>query len=269
MKEKNAGIPINQDEIQVYLKDIRKIKVMTPEREKELAELMKSGTLSQREIDKVHKEILEGNLRFVITVAKQYQNQGLDFPDLIAEGNLGLMKAIKNFDWSKDLRFISYAVWWVKQSILQSLNDNARTIRLPVNVVQDLHRAKKEIENTGGVLEDRFQNLPSMIDLDMHINEEGDTLIDIIKNPDAEMPDEIFNSKDMLKTKLMGLLDSLDERERVIVEDYFGLSGTPRTLEDIGGDFNLTKERVRQIKEKAINRLRSYSNKTNLVKYMG
>ena len=259
MKEKNAGIPINQDEIQVYLKDIRKIKVMTPERERELAELMKSGTLTQREIDKVHKEILEGNLRFVITVAKQYQNQGLDFPDLIAEGNLGLMKAIKNFDWSKDLRFISYAVWWVKQSILQSLNDNARTIRLPVNVVQDLHRAKREIENTGGVLEDRFQNLPSMIDLDMHINEEGDTLIDIIKNPDAEMPDEIFNSKDMLKTKLMGLLDSLDERERVIVEDYFGLSGTPRTLEDIGGDFNLTKERVRQIKEKALRKLRNDS----------
>ena len=98
-----------------------------------------------------------------------------------------------------------------------------------------------------------------MIDLDMHINEEGDTLIDIIKNPDAEMPDEIFNSKDMLKNKLMGLLDSLDERERVIVEDYFGLSGTPRTLEDIGGDFNLTKERVRQIKEKALRKLRNDS----------
>jgi RNA polymerase primary sigma factor len=259
MKEKNAGIPINQDEIQVYLKDIRKIKVMTPERERELAERMKSDTLTQREKESIQKEILEGNLRFVITVAKQYQNQGLDFPDLIAEGNLGLMKAIQNFDWTKNLRFISYAVWWVKQSILQSLNDNARTIRLPVNVVQDLHRAKKEIENTGGVLEDRFQNLPSMIDLDMHINEDGDTLIDIIKNPDAEMPDEIFNTKDMLKQKLMGLLDSLDDRERVIVEDYFGLSGTPRTLEDIGGDFNLTKERVRQIKEKALRKLRNDS----------
>lgn len=259
MKEKNAGIPINQDEIQVYLKDIRKIKVMTPERERELAERMKSDTLTQREKESIQKEILEGNLRFVITVAKQYQNQGLDFPDLIAEGNLGLMKAIQNFDWTKNLRFISYAVWWVKQSILQSLNDNARTIRLPVNVVQDLHRAKKEIENTGGVLEDRFQNLPSMIDLDMHINEDGDTLIDIIKNPDAEMPDEIFNTKDMLKQKLMGILDTLDERERVIVEDYFGLSGTPRTLEDIGGDFNLTKERVRQIKEKALRKLRNDS----------
>lgn len=111
MKEKNSVIPINQDEISHYLKDIRKIKVMTPQREKELAELMKSGKLSDREKEKIHTEILEGNLRFVITVAKQYQNQGLDFPDLVAEGNYGLLKAIKNFDWTKDLRFISYAVW--------------------------------------------------------------------------------------------------------------------------------------------------------------
>jgi RNA polymerase primary sigma factor len=203
--------------------------------------------------------LLEGNLRFVITVAKQYQNQGLDFPDLIAEGNFGLMKAIKNFDWYKDLRFISYAVWWVKQSILQSLNDNARTIRLPVNVVQDLHRAKKAIESNGGSLEPKFQGLPSMIDLDMNINEEGDTLFDIIKNEDADMPDEVFNSKDLLKSKLMGLLNSLDDREKVIIEDYFGISGTPRTLEDIGGDFSLTKERVRQIKEKALRKLRNDS----------
>ena len=167
------------------------------------------------------------------------------------------MKAIKNFDWGKDLRFISYAVWWVKQSILQSLNDNARTIRLPVNVIQDLHRAKKEVENGGGTLDDKFLNLPSTIDLDMSINDEFDTLLDIIKNDDADMPDEVFNSKDMLKTQLMGLLSSLDERERVIIEDYFGFTGTPRTLEEIGGDFKLTKERVRQIKEKALRKLRN------------
>ena len=135
MKEKNSSISINQEEIQIYLKDIRKIKVMTPERERELAKMIATEGITQREKDAIHKELLEGNLRFVITVAKQYQNQGLDFPDLIAEGNLGLMKAINNFDWSKNLRFISYAVWWVKQSILQSLNDNSRTIRLPVNVV--------------------------------------------------------------------------------------------------------------------------------------
>jgi RNA polymerase primary sigma factor len=259
MKDKNSGIPINQEEIQHYLKDIRKIKVMTPEREKELAEMMKSGTLTSRQVEQVHKELLEGNLRFVITVAKQYQNQGLDFPDLIAEGNLGLMKAIKNFDWNKDLRFISYAVWWVKQSILQSLNDNSRTIRLPVNVVQDLHKAKKEVEANGGTLDDKFQNLPSMTDLDMYINEDGDTLFDIIKNEDADMPDEAFNTKDMLKLQLMKLINDLDDREKLIIDSYFGFSGTPRTLEDIGSDFNLTKERVRQIKEKALRKLRNDS----------
>jgi RNA polymerase primary sigma factor len=259
MKDKNTGAHINQEEIQFYLKDIRKIKVMTPDRERELAKLMKSDSTSTRERQKIEEELLTGNLRFVITVAKQYQNQGLDFSDLVAEGNLGLMKAIKNFDWNKDLRFISYAVWWVKQSILQSLNDNARTIRLPVNVVQDLHRAKKAVESTGAQLDAKFQSLPSMIDLDMNINEEGDTLIDIIKNDQADMPDEVFNSKDMLKSKLLHLLTSLDEREKVIIEDYFGLTGTPRTLEDIGGDFNLTKERVRQIKEKALRKLRNDS----------
>jgi RNA polymerase primary sigma factor len=259
MKEKNTGIPINQDEIQYYLKDIRKIKVMSPEREKELAFLMQSGTLTDKEKDEIHKELLVGNLRFVITVAKQYQNQGLDFPDLIAEGNLGLMKAIHNFDWSKNLRFISYAVWWVKQSILQSLNDNARTIRLPVNVVQDLHRAKKEIEKTGGTLDEKYDTLPSIIDLDMTINEEGDTLVDIIKNDEADMPDAVFSNKDVLKNQLLSLLNVLDERESVIIQDYFGLSGTPRTLEDIGNDFGLTKERVRQIKEKALRKLRNES----------
>jgi RNA polymerase primary sigma factor len=232
---------------------------MTPEREKELSKLMKTGELSDSQQARVYEELVKGNLRFVITVAKQYQNQGLALPDLINEGNLGLMKAIKNFDWGKDLRFISYAVWWVKQSILQSLNDNARTIRLPVNVVQDLHKAKKEIENTGGKLADKFQNLPSMIDLDMNINDEGDTLVDIIKNDEADMPDEVFNSKDMLKQKLFEIINILDEREKVIIADYFGLTGTPRTLEDIGSDFDLTKERVRQIKEKALRKLRNES----------
>jgi RNA polymerase primary sigma factor len=259
MKDKNLGIPINQEEIQHYLKDIRRIKVMTPDREKELAVKMKNEDTSKREREKIESELLVGNLRFVITVAKQYQNQGLDLSDLIAEGNLGLMKAIKNFDWNKDLRFISYAVWWVKQSIIQSLNDNARTIRLPVNVVQDLHKAKKEIAITGKELESKFTSLPSMIDLDMTINEEGDTLVDLIANPDALAPDAGFNTKDMLKNKLISLLNVLDDREKVIIEDYFGLSGTPRTLEDIGGDFGLTKERVRQIKERALRRLRNES----------
>jgi RNA polymerase primary sigma factor len=259
MKEKSNGAPLNQEEICHYLKDIRKIKVMTPERERELAKIMKSNETNQKERDKVEKELLEGNLRFVITVAKQYQNQGLSLSDLIAEGNFGLMKAIKNFDWNKDLRFISYAVWWVKQSILQSLNDNSRTIRLPVNVIQDLHKAKKEIEQNGGKLNDKFSSLPSVVDLDMNINEDGDTLVDIIKNNNADQPDAGFDTKDILKTKLISLLDVLDNREKSIIGDYFGLTGTPRTLEDIGSDFNLTKERVRQIKEKALRRLRNDS----------
>ncbi len=258
MKEKSQ-IPINQEEIYTYLKDIRKIKVMTPEREKELSALMTSNTLSDTQRKIIEQEIVEGNLRFVITVAKQYQNQGLDLADLIAEGNLGLIKAIKNFDWSKNLRFISYAVWWVKQSILQSLNENARTIRLPVNVVQDVQKEKKAVENGTGEISSKYANLPSMVQLDRSINEEGDTLMDIIVNNDAHSPDEVFNSKDLLKQKLMETLNVLDERERVIIEDYFGLTGNTRTLEDIGGDFKLTKERVRQIKEKALRKLRDQS----------
>jgi RNA polymerase primary sigma factor len=256
MKEK-AGMPINQEEITHYLKDLRKIKVMTPERERELSERMLSNDITIGEVKKIQKELLEGNLRFVITVAKQYQNQGLDFPDLIAEGNLGLMKAIENFDWSKKLRFISYAVWWIRQSILQSLNENARTIRLPVNVVQDLQRAKKDLERGGVDLPDKFVNLPYTINLDNPLNEEGDTLLDILNNPNAELADAGLSSEDTLKDKLIGMLDVLDEREKSIIEDYFGLSGSTRTLEDIGSDFTLTKERVRQIKEKALRKLRN------------
>lgn len=257
MDDTKSTNPLNQDEIQIYLKDIRKFKVMTPERERALSQRIMSDNCSENEREKIYKELLEGNLRFVITVAKQYQNQGIDLADLIAEGNFGLMKAIKNFDWTKNNRFISYAVWWIKQSILQSLNENSRTIRLPVNVVQDMYKEKKENEKTNKDLSDKFATLPKIIDLDMHINEDGDTLVDVIKNDNAESPDEIFSNKDALKGKMMKIMSMLDERERAIVEDYYGITGTPRTLEDIGSDFSLTKERVRQIKEKALRKLRN------------
>jgi RNA polymerase primary sigma factor len=265
MKEKSS-IPINQEEIAGYLKDIRRIRVMTPDREKELAQRMLSPDITEKEKKEIQQELLEGNLRFVITVSKQYQNQGLDLPDLIAEGNYGLMKAIENFDWSKGLRFISYAVWWVRQSILQSLNENARTIRLPVNVVQELHRAKKELDSAGVALPEKFATLPYTINLDNPLNEEGDTLLDIIVNPNAELADANLSTEDTLKKKLIEMLDVLDNRERVIIEDYFGLSGNTRTLEDIGGDFSLTKERVRQIKEKALRKLRNET--SSLFDYM-
>jgi len=256
MKEKSS-IPINQEEISSYLKDIRKIKVITPERERELAERMLSGFITEEETKEIQKELLEGNLRFVITVSKQYQNQGLDLPDLIAEGNLGLMKAIEHFDWSKQLRFISYAVWWVRQSILQSLNENARTIRLPVNVVQELHKAKKELDKAGVELPEKFINLPYTVNLDSPLNEEGDTLLDVLNNPNADLADANLSTEQTLKEKLLSMLDVLDEREKIIIQDYFGLSGSTRTLEDIGNDFDLTKERVRQIKEKALRKLRN------------
>jgi len=258
-KENTTTHPLNQDEIQMYLKDIRKIKVMTPEREKELAAIMASENCTPQQREQVEQELLEGNLRFVITVAKQYQNQGLDMSDLIAEGNYGLMKAIKNFDWERNLRFISYAVWWIKQSILQSLNENSRTIRLPVNVVQDLHRAKKEAEKTNKQIDEKYANLPYTTGLDNHINEDGDTLLDLIENENSVQPDESFHTEGLLKAKLLDIMGVLDDRERTIVEDYYGITGTPRTLEDIGGDFSLTKERVRQIKEKALRKLRNES----------
>ena len=251
--------PINQEEIQMYLRDIRKIKVMTPERERELSEMICSDNVTETQKEQIYTELLQGNLRFVITVAKQYQNQGLPLGDLIAEGNLGLMKAIKNFDWTKKLRFISYAVWWIKQSIIQSLNENSRTIRLPVNVVQEMHRAKKEAQKTNKELDEKFTTLPKVIDLDMNINEEGDTLVDLIENKNAVQPDEGFSTEGLLKAKMIEIMDVLDDREKSIIMDYFGMTGVPRTLEDIGTDFSLTKERVRQIKEKALRKLRNES----------
>jgi len=265
MKEKSS-IPINQEEIAGYLKDIRRIRVMTPDRERELAKKMLSPDVTDADKKEIQQELLEGNLRFVITVSKQYQNQGLDLSDLIAEGNYGLMKAIDNFDWTKGLRFISYAVWWVRQSILQSLNENARTIRLPVNVVQELHRAKKELDSAGVALPDKFATLPYTINLDNPLNEEGDTLLDILNNPNAELADAGLSTEDTLKMKLLEMLNVLDNRERIIIEDYYGLSGNTRTLEDIGGDFSLTKERVRQIKEKALRKLRNET--SSLFDYM-
>jgi RNA polymerase primary sigma factor len=259
MKEKNQTITINQEEISSYLKDIRKLKVMTPERERELAKRMLSGDITLIEKEAIKKELLEGNLRFVITVSKQYQNQGLELCDLISEGNYGLLRAIESFDWSKNLRFISYAVWWVRQSILQSLNENSRTIRFPVNVVQEFQKAKKEQDVSGEELPDKFANLPYTVNLDNPLNEEGDTLLDVIENPNAEKPEEVFSTVQTLREKLMSILNILDEREKVIIEDYFGLTGGTRTLEDIGNDFDLTKERVRQIKEKALRKLRNES----------
>ena len=239
--------------VEKYLQEISKISMISPEEETTLAQKIHMG--DQWALEK----LVKSNLRFVVSVAKQYQHQGLSLSDLINEGNLGLIKAAQRFDETKGFKFISYAVWWIRQSILQSLNEHARTIRLPVNVVQELFKEKKAIELNGGELSEKFANLPSIVNLDKEINEEGDTLLDMISDKNTIMPDAVFNSKDVLKEKLTGIMSILDDREKAIIEDYFGLSGQTRTLEDIGNDFNLTKERVRQIKEKALRKLRNES----------
>jgi|TARA_R110000787_G_scaffold65545_6_gene147444 RNA polymerase primary sigma factor len=261
-----TNIFINQEEIKHYLKDVRKSTILTKEREKELAKIMMSGNATEEQISSIHKEMLEGNLRFVISVAKDYQNQGIDLADLIAEGNFGLLKAIENFDWSKGFRFISYAVWWVKQSILQCLNENARTIRLPANIIQELYKAKKEAKNGIVQLNKKLSTLPSVTNLSKPINEDGDTLIDVLVNEAADAPDSQFNNQDTMKQELIDTMSVLDDREMTIVRDYFGLVGTPKTLAEIGEEFNLTKERVRQIKEKALRKLRNDSE--GLLDYM-
>ena len=250
---------INQAEISQYLKDVRKRKILTPAREKELAKLMLSNELSLIEKEQVHLELLEGNLRFVISVAKDYQGQGVDLPDLIAEGNYGLLKAITNFKWEKGFRFISYAVWWVKQSILQSLNEHARTIRLPVNIIQELHKEKKKVGEEITKLNSKLALLPKTINYDKPINDEGDTLIDILENRDADNPEDIFAHEVNLKDELTKLMSGLDDREKNIIIDYYGLHNTPMTLQEIGDELSLTKERVRQIKEKALRKLRNDS----------
>jgi RNA polymerase primary sigma factor len=259
------SILVNPDEIQLYIKDLRKIPVMSHQRQEEVFELLNNKKTDKETRGKLYNELVVGNLRFVISVAKMFQNQGMDLLDIISEGNIGLIKAAERFDPTTGLKFISYAVWWVRQSIMASLNENARTIRLPSNLVQESQKSKKEELSQ----EDNFfinnseepvsSGLPYCVGLYREINEDGDQLIDIIPNKEAERPDAIMNSPEEIKKKVSAMLSVLDERERVIIERYYGLTGVESNLEDLGEEYGCTKERIRQLRDKAIKKLRNES----------
>jgi len=259
------SIITNTDEIQQYIKDIRKIPVISHEKQEEIFVLLKDKNTTKTEKEKLYNELVVGNLRFVISVAKMYQNQGMDIMDLISEGNIGLMKAAERFDPSSGFKFISYAVWWIKQSMMASLNDNARTIRIPSNLVQEAQKRKKEEISE----EDQFYiqkdeqptstELPYCIGLYSEINEDGDTLIDLIPNKNADNPEAFINSPEEIKKKVNLMLGVLDDREKIIIERYYGLTGVESNLEDLGEEFGCTKERIRQLRDKAIKKLRNES----------
>ncbi len=250
-------INTKEDSMSIYLKDVRKSEQITPQQEVEIAKRISEGDESAIE------ELVMANLRFVIAIAKDYQNQGLPLADLISEGNYGLITAAKRFDYTKGFKFISYAVWWIKQSILQSLNDNSRMVRIPANMINKLSKIKKEIE----AFEKEFQrppspneveyiSIPTCSSLNNTINEDGDELGSLIRDNTFASPDKVIDPNDTLNGQLMNVMSILSYREREIINCYFGIFGSPMTLEAIGEELELTKERIRQIKESAIRKIR-------------
>ncbi len=263
---------ISTDEINQYIKDIRKIPIVSHQRQEEIFKKINDGKITKEEKNELLQELVLGNLRFVISVAKMYQNQGLDLLDLISEGNIGLIKAAEKFDTTSGLKFISYAVHWVRQSIMASLNDNARTIRIPSNLVQEAQKNKKmkskDVDSSyiDGEDDSVSSTLPYCVGLFKDINEEGDQLIDIIPNKDADNPEQFLDSPEEIKKRVSLLLNVLDNREKIIIEKYFGLNGVECNLDDLGEEFGCTKERIRQLRDKAIKKLRNES--FSLINYL-
>jgi RNA polymerase primary sigma factor len=271
--------------LEKYLQEIGKVELISPEEEVRLARNIKLG--DQAALDKLTK----ANLRFVVSVAKQYQNQGLSLPDLINEGNLGLIKAAQRFDETRGFKFISYAVWWIRQSILQALAEQSRIVRLPLNKVGLTNKIQKAFSQ----LEQEYEREPSPeelaelleletdeisatlgmsarhVSMDTPLSEgEDSTLIDVLENPNAERAETNIEHKESLKQEIERSMKMLTERQKEVICYFFGIGvDHPMSLEDIGDKFNLTRERVRQIKDKAITKMRTNSRARELRGFLG
>lgn len=267
-----------------YLHDIGKVELLSAEREVELAKRIKKGDQQALE------ELIKANLRFVVSVSKQYQNQGLSLPDLINEGNLGLIKAAQRFDETRGFKFISYAVWWIRQSILQALAEQARIVRLPLNKIGSINKINRTfskleqeyqreptpdevaniLETSSDVVEDAMKVSSHHVSMDAPLRDEDDnSLYDIMLNNESPSPDNVLITNSLRK-EIERTLSTLGEREAEIIKYYFGLNGYPQhTLEEIGEVFGLTRERVRQIKEKSIKKLKNHYRNRLLKAYLG
>ena len=266
-----------------YLQEIGKEEMISVEEEVELAQRIRKGDR------KALERLTKANLRFVVSVAKQYQNQGLSLPDLINEGNLGLIKAAEKFDETRGFKFISYAVWWIRQSILQAIAEQSRIVRLPLNQVGSVNKINKVLSK----FEQENERRPSVeeisekldlpeekIDEAMSVNSrhvsvdapfvdgEDNSLLDVLINDDAPMADKTL-VMESLKAEINNALKMLNERERNVIEAFYGINQPELTLEEIGSKYNLTRERVRQIKEKAIRRLRTCTKNKVLKTFLG
>jgi RNA polymerase primary sigma factor len=269
--------------LEKYLQEIGKEEMISAEEEVELAQQIRKGD------KKALERLTRANLRFVVSVAKQYQNQGLSLPDLINEGNLGLLKAAERFDETRGFKFISYAVWWIRQSILQAISEQSRIVRLPLNQVGSVNKINREINRFEQANERRpsIEEIAEKIDLPedkideaMSINGhhisvdapfvdgEDNSLLDIMPNSDSPMADMSLVAES-LKAEIQNALSVLNERERNVIEASYGINCPELTLEEIGEKFGLTRERVRQIKEKAIRKLRTCTKNKVLKTYLG
>lgn len=273
----------NSDSLEKYLHDIGKEELITPEEEVELARRIKLG--DQEALEKLTK----ANLRFVVSVAKQYQHQGLSLPDLINEGNLGLIKAAQKFDETKGFKFISYAVWWIRQCILQALAEQSRIVRLPLNKIGALnkmnrtfsqleqeHEREPSADELADALEIPKEKIYSTMELSgRHMSvdapfQEGEdnSLLDVLSNPDNPSTDHSL-MEESLKLEIERTLNTLPEKERKVIQAFYGIGRKPMSLEEIGDSIGISRERTRQIKEKAIKHLRQRAKSKLLKTYLG